>query len=221
VLPLAWSLVPPAVRRRAAPALVVLLAVHLTWGAHRHLLNARLVAFPPDEMREAATWIAENGEPGDVVFHAHWDNFGPLFAHNRTSRYLGGMDPIFQYAHDPGLYWEHFFLSGDLVVEYTCNAFPCYEGEATATWSAIRHHFGARWVLVEPARNPKLTLFLLNDANFELALETQHEAVFRVLDPPYPPPPGDGGPEEAAVPPAGPAAPLVARVACARRHAWR
>jgi len=195
VLPLAWTVVPASVRRRALPALGLLLAGHMVWGGQRHLLNAKLVAFPPDELREAATWIAENGEPGDVVFHAHWDNFGPLFAYNRTSRYLGGMDPIFQYAHDPGLYWEHFFLSADLVVEYTCDAFPCYEGKATATGAAIRDHFGARWVLVEPARNPKLTLFLLNDPNFELALETQHEAVFRVLPPAgLPPEAGAGDP---------------------------
>lgn len=184
-LPLVWTyLIPARARRRALPILGVLLAGHLAWAAQRHLLNARVVAFPPDAMAEASTWLAANASPGDVVFHAHWDNFGPLFAYNRTSRYLGGMDPIFQYAHDPGLYWEHFFLSGDLVVEYTCDAFPCYEGTATETWEAIREHFGAAWVLVEPARNPKLTAYLLGSAGFRLAHETRHEAVFRVLPPP-------------------------------------
>ena len=190
LLPLTWSfLVPAAARRRAVPALAILLSGHLVWAGQRHLLNARLVALPPDAMAEAATWLAENAEPGDVVFHAHWDNFGPLFARNRASRYLGGMDPIFQYAHDPGLYWEHFFLSADLVVEYTCDAFPCYEGRATATGPAIRDHFHARWVLVEPARNPKLTVHLLNDPLLQLVLETRHEAIFKVLGPDDPPPP--------------------------------
>lgn len=190
LLPLSWSfLVPATARRRALPALAILLAGHLVWAGQRHLLNARFVALPPDAMAEAAAWLAENAEPGDVVFHAHWDNFGPLFAHNRASRYLGGMDPIFQYAHDPGLYWEHFFLSADLVVEYTCDAFPCYEGTATATGPAIRDHFHARWVLVEPVRNPKLTAHLLSDPLFERVLETRHEAIFRVLEPDDPPPP--------------------------------
>ena len=201
-LPLSWTrLVPAEARRRALPVLGILLAAHVVWGAHRHVLNARLVALPPDAMAEAAGWLAEHAEPGDVVFHAHWDNFGPLFARNRVSRYLGGMDPIFQYAHDPGLYWEHFFLSGDLVVEYTCDAFPCYEGTATSTWEAVRAHFGARWALVEPARNPKLALHLLRDPGFELVLETRHEAIFKVRDsagptPQEPPPP--------AASPAGP-----------------
>jgi len=202
LLPLAWTwLVPPPARRVARRVLAVLLAAHLAWGAHRHVLNTRFVALPPDAMAEAAAWLAEHGRPGDVVFHAHWDNFGPLFARNRVSRYLGGMDPIFQYAHDPGLYWEHFFLSGDLVAEYTCDAFPCYEGTATSTWEAVRAHFGARWVVVEPVRNPKLTLHLLDDPGFELMLETRHEAIFRVRDSAVP------TPQEPPVPTASPAGP--------------
>lgn len=183
-LPLVWGLAAPRpLMRRAAPYLTVLLAGHLIWGAQRHLLNARFVAFPADTMAEVASFLESAAQPGETVFHAHWDNFGPLFAHNRTQRYLGGMDPIFQFAHDPGLYWEHFFLSGDLVQEYTCDAWPCYDGTATDTWEAIRHHFESRWVVVEPARNPKLTRYLLDDVRFALALETQHEAVFRLLDP--------------------------------------
>jgi len=201
MLPLSWTyLIPAAARRGAVPVLAILLVGHLAWGAQRHLLNARLVALPPDAMAEVAGWLADRAEPGDTVFHAHWDNFGPLFARNRVSRYLGGMDPIFQYAHDPRLYWEHFFLSGDLVVEYTCDAFPCYDGTATSTWEAIRRHFGARWVVVEPARNPKLTRHLLGDPGFELVLETRHEAIFMVRDSAGPTP----QPPEPVASPAGP-----------------
>jgi hypothetical protein len=194
LLPLAWThLVPAGARRRVAPALALLLVAHLVWGAQRHQLNARFVAEPPDRLAEAAAWLAANSEPGDVVFHAHWDNFGPLFARNRLNRYLGGMDPIFQYAHDPGLYWEYFFLSADATTDYTCDAFPCFDGEATATWSAIRHHFGARWVVVEPARNPKLTRFLEDQELFRPVLRTQREIVFEVVIPDYPPPPAAPG----------------------------
>jgi hypothetical protein len=180
-IPLAWHSYAPVARRRVTIAFALLLMAHVPWAARRHLLNARFVAFPPDLMVDASDWLEANSAPGDIVFHAHWDNFAPLFASNRRNHYLGGMDPIFQFAHDPALYWEYFYLSGDLVTEYTCDAFPCHEGTATETHVAIRDHFGARWVLVEPRRNPKLTAELLGHPGFALAHETRGEAIFRVL----------------------------------------
>lgn len=182
--PIAWRwMVPPPARRRVTLAALALLVVHLPWAARRHELNVTYVARPPDTLEDAALWLRANSSEGEVVFHAHWDNFGPLFARDDVNGFLGGMDPIFQYAHDPGRYWEHFFLAEDLIQDYTCDAFPCYEGTATDTYTAIRDHFNARWVLVEAVRNPKLTEHLLADERFVLAHETAHERIFRVLDP--------------------------------------
>jgi len=188
-IPLAWRSYTPVARRRVTIAFAVLLVAHGPWAARRHLLNASLVAFPPDLMVEASDWLEANSAPGDIVFHAHWDNFAPLFASNRRNHYLGGMDPIFQFAHDPARYWEYCHLSGDLVTEYTCDSFSCHEGTATETHVVIRDHFGARWVLVEPRRNPKLTAELLGHSGFELAHETPGEAIFRVLTVAGPSPP--------------------------------
>ncbi len=182
-LPFAWSLTgAPGRRRWVLPVAAVLLAAHLAWGAWRHSLNVELVAFPGDALAEAAEFLESNSAPGDVVFHARWDNFGPLFARNRTNHYLGGMDPIFLLAHEPASYWEFFYLSADLNVEWTCDAFPCAEGSMTDSYLVLRDHFDARWVLVEPRRNPRLSLHLLNDPRFELALETPREAVFEIVD---------------------------------------
>lgn len=158
-----------------------LLLLHLGWGATRHRLNVDLVSFPATTMEEVGAFLEAESAPGEVVFHARWDNFGPLFAANRSNHYLGGMDPIFQYAHDPRSFWEFFYLSSDVNTDWTCDAYPCQDGIATDTHTALRDHFGARWVVVEPVRNPRLTLFLLNDDRFRLALETQHEALFEVL----------------------------------------
>jgi hypothetical protein len=182
-LPLLWAAATKGPARKwVVGAGLVMLAVHLPWAVHRHRLNVELTAFPANTLVEAADWLAANTPPGDVVFHARWDNFGPLLAHNRSNRYLSGMDPVFQYSHDARLYWEFFWLSANIHDRWTCDAFPCHEGTATDTHEVVRHHFGARWVLVQPLRNPKLTLFLLEDPRFEMVLETQHEAVFQVLD---------------------------------------
>ena len=178
---LASVVVTPERRRALRGPLTVILLGYLAWGGWRHSLNVRYVSFPANTLQEVSAFLATNSDPGDMVFHAKWDNFGPLFAHNRTNVYLGGMDPIFQLAHDPRAYWEFFYMSMDVNVAWTCDAFPCSAGTATDSHEVIREHFGARWILVEPRRNPRLTLHLLNDPRFSLALETQREAVFEVL----------------------------------------
>ncbi len=159
------------------------IAVHLGWATHRHLLNVERVSFPSTTMKEVSDFLAAESRPGDVVFHARWDNFGPLFAFNRSNLYLGGMDPIFQFAHDPRAFWEFFYLSSDVNTEWTCDAFPCQDGVATDTHTALLQHFGARWIVVEPRRNPRLSLYLLGHDDFRLALETQKEALFEIIDP--------------------------------------
>jgi hypothetical protein len=178
--------------RSLRAAVGVILGCYLAWGGWRHSLNVRQVAYPGDTLREVATFLAENSERGEVVFHTRWDQFGPLFAHNRHNRYLGGMDPIFQFAHDSRAYWEFFYLSVDATDEWTCDAWPCATGAATDTHQVLQDHFGAVWVVTEPRRNPRLSLYLLEDPRFELALETAHEAVFEVLDS-DPPTSGEGG----------------------------
>lgn len=182
---LAVALLSPAVagraRRWAALAGGALLLVHLPWAAYRHSLNARIVAFPPDLLSGAAAWLAAYSEPGDIVFHARWDNFGPLFARNRHNRYLSGMDPIFFHRHDERRYWEFFFLSADATTDYTCDAFPCAAGTATGTHEVLRDHFDARWVVVEPQRNPKLAAWLRSAEGFRLGVDTGREVVFEVV----------------------------------------
>jgi hypothetical protein len=184
VLPLTWTYLVGLDGKRSWRALfAVLCAANVAWGAGRHLVNVERVSFEADTMEEVAGFLEGASEPGDLVFHAHWDNFGPLFARNRTNVYLGGMDPIFQFSHSPQLYWEYFYISADVNVEWTCDAFPCADGVATDTYDVLRDHFGARWVVVEPRRNPRLSLYLLNDRRYALRLETRSEAVFEVLEP--------------------------------------
>jgi hypothetical protein len=181
-LPFLWTRATPLARRRDVRAVAALvIATHLVWVAWRHSVNTERAASRPDAMAEVARFLEASSVPGDIVFHARWDNFGPLFAHNRSNRYLGGMDPIFQLAHDPRLFWEFFYISADIHVEWTCDAFPCASGGATETHRVLTDHFGARWVVVEPHRNPRFARYLLNDAGYRLALETGREAVFEVL----------------------------------------
>ena len=53
----------------------------------------------------AAKWLAKNTREGAVVYHPVWSHFADLFFWNRHDRYLGGMDPMFQWAVSPENYW--------------------------------------------------------------------------------------------------------------------
>jgi len=178
---LATHLTPREQRGGMKRALLLAVPLLFAWSLWRNALNVQFVAQPPDHLAQVATWLEEASEPGDLVFNTHWDTFGPLFARNRTNRYLGGMDPIFQYARDPRAYWSFHHLSTDVATTVTCPYDDCTPEQVVDTWEAMRRDFGARWVLVEPRRNPRLSLFLLEDPRFRLALETQREAVFEVL----------------------------------------
>jgi len=172
----------PAARRKAVSrALIAAVPLLFAFALWRNDLNVRYVAQVPDTMEEVATWLAQNSRPGDLVFNTHWDTFGPLFARDRVNRFVGGMDPIFQYDRSPDLYWEFHHLSTDAMAPVTCPEPTCTEANIRDTHTVLEDDFGARWVLVEPRRNPRLSLYLLNDPRYGLALETQREAVFEVL----------------------------------------
>jgi len=49
--------------------------------------------------RAAAGWIRDNVPAGEIVFHADWDDFAPLFFYAPEQRYLVSFDPYFFYMH--------------------------------------------------------------------------------------------------------------------------
>ena len=150
------------------------------WSVRRNDLNARFIAIQPDRLEAAATFLADASEPGDLVFNTHWDAFGPLFARNRVNRYLGGMDPIFQYTADARRYWLFHHLSTGVATAVTCPAPTCAAGETIDTWQAVRGEFGARWILAEPARDGALIAWLDADPRFRRAFEGRDGVVFEV-----------------------------------------
>jgi hypothetical protein len=55
--------------------------------------------------KQSATWLAQNSNTGDVVFHSDWDDFPVLFYYDTTNAYIAGLDPTFLYRQDQVRYW--------------------------------------------------------------------------------------------------------------------
>jgi hypothetical protein len=136
---------------------------------------------PPDRLETAGRWLEEHSEAGDIVFNVRWFEFSPLFFWNQKNFYVGGLDPIFQYAYDPGLYWRCHHLSGKDSVAFTCGVPVCRDGTREDTYGALVKDFKARYVVVGKRLNPELYQFFAGDRRFEQTVDTPREAVFRIL----------------------------------------
>ncbi|HEY6510069.1 MAG TPA: hypothetical protein VIY56_18730, partial [Vicinamibacterales bacterium] len=166
-------------RAQAAGVLALVLAVLVPQALaryHARVQNARpLLAF-----RGASSWLAENTRPGELVFHAWWDFFPHLFYWNPRNHYLGGMDPLFQYAHDPTLFWKAHWLATDALPQLTCGKPACDAGELEDTALVLRRDFGASYVLVHRHQNPHLDAYLQADGGFLRVFDDGTDAVYRV-----------------------------------------
>jgi hypothetical protein len=89
-----------------ALALVVLAAVALrgATAVDESVLRQKWNAEPPDRARLPAEWLKQNTPPGTIVLNVNWWDFAAFFFWNTHNRYVGGLDPIFQYAYRQ--FWE-------------------------------------------------------------------------------------------------------------------
>lgn len=137
-------------------------------------------ASPPDRLRNVALWVGDHSVPGDIVFNLHWSHFSPLFFWNQKNYYVGGLDPIFQYEYNPGLYWKFHYLSADIIAEKTCGKIECAENELEDTHEVLVRDFGAKFIVFDKRDNPKVYALLENDPRFELGIESGNEVAFVV-----------------------------------------
>ena len=138
-------------------------------------------AWIPTHLKESSLWLKENSQPGEVVFHTSWDQFGSLFFWNQQNYYINGMDPIFMYAYNPSLYWKnHFMFTSDEAYNQTCGKIRCTKEEAEPTAKVLANDFKASYVVLRKAQNPKTYFFWLKENKFPLVFENKSEAVFKI-----------------------------------------
>ena len=97
-------------RRRALGAATLLAA--LAWGPYavEQLYfvwsQGPMVIWDPraEALPEPARWLAQNSQPGDLVYQDNWALFPFLFHYNHKNHYMVGFDPYFFYQYDPQRY---------------------------------------------------------------------------------------------------------------------
>lgn len=136
--------------------------------------------FRAETFQGVTDWLNKNSQLGEIVFNVHWDRFAQLFYGDKKNYYINGMDPIFEYAYDPALYWKTHFLAIDAGTSYTCGKVKCTADEVVPTYKVLKEDFNASYIVVEKRRNPKLTSYLLTSPDFQKVFEDIELILFKL-----------------------------------------
>jgi len=160
-------------------ALGAALVAGMFWsGLREHETEMPRHTYPPDRFKAAAAWVEAHSTPGEIAFHGHWDLFPDLFFWNAENRYIGGMDPIFQYAYDTELYWKAHHLWRGSSGNTTCGTPVCAPGLGEDTFTVLRRDFDASFLVLEKRRHAALYRYALGDPRFEVGFEDKDVVVF-------------------------------------------
>jgi hypothetical protein len=159
--------------------LIVLMVCRLV---NEHRSNMRRAGYEPYRLQEAAQALREHAAPGEVVFHAHWDLFPELFFWNPQNRYIGGMDPVFQYKYNPELYWKAHHIYTGQAGSRTCRTAVYDPAQCEDTYTVLRRDFGASYLVLEPRRHRALHAYARRDPRFALRFEDAEAAVFQLRE---------------------------------------
>jgi len=155
--------------------ILVITSFYSIYKTAASLMNS---AYPPERHKEAALWLKDNSNPGDIVFNVSWSRFSELFFWNQQNYYVGGLDPIFQYAYNPSLYWKYHYLATGLLTDRTCGADACTEEMLEDTYEVLKRDFDAKYVFLSKELKPELNQYLESDSRFKKTFDNGSETIF-------------------------------------------
>jgi len=135
---------------------------------------------PSITLYEGASAFLSHEAPNQIVLNTHWEQYPFLYFWNWQSRYVTGIDPTFLYRNSASRYWLWRHMSDDApatCAEQTCEGRPLLAPEE----AAIRE-FGARFIVVEQSKNPKLLTALRASSKAREAYQDSYLSVFEMLE---------------------------------------
>ena len=111
--------------------------------------------FMDNQYQPALQAISQQAQPGDRIFHAQWDEFPILLAHDQRLKYVAGMDPTFFYEADRALALDYFAL--------TINRASTTQEQV---WSVAHDRLQAKYALIDTERWPELAQIFAQDKRY-------------------------------------------------------
>lgn len=153
-------------RRALAPAVLLLFLLGplaLTLGQARDSVGRSKSA---DQYAQAAIWLADNAEPGEIVFQTDWDDFPRLFFYNARNIYTVGLDPTYLELQDAELFADWRAVT---------------RGEVEQPGEVIRDRFRASYVFTDLNHDEFLEQ-ASRDPLLQELYRDQYAAIFAVGD---------------------------------------
>lgn len=171
---------------KRTPKLGVALAVAACLGSGVQYVNDKRNLKPITHRFEgAAKWLARNTPEGAVVYHPVWSHFADLFFWNRHNRYLGGMDPMFQWAVSPENYWmtspihpKRYAgkIGPDNPAKSQAKEVPLYVG--------VPKFFGSKWIMCGFGDKQFLAALMADPKHYDLRFNDGSGYVFEIVNAP-------------------------------------
>ncbi len=167
---------------QASMTILVIITVFASfYSIYKTTISLKEQAYPPERHKEAALWLKDNSNAGDIVFNVSWSRFSELFFWNQQNYYIGGLDPIFQYSYSPSLYWKYHYLAVGLLTDKTCGADACTEEMLEDTYEVLKGDFNAKYVFLSKELNPEFNQYLESDSRFKKTFDNGNEAIFSLI----------------------------------------
>jgi len=167
----------------AAAIASVLLLVNMATGALRGDAAQMARTPTPARLQGAGLWLRAHAPPGAIVFNSVMGDFAELFYWDPDNRYVGGLDPIFQYAYSPQLSWKAQHITQADALPATCGEQECTAANREDIHTVLQRDFRAPYLAVDAELSAPLLAYLRTDPRFAIRYEDQQAAVVEVLTP--------------------------------------
>ncbi|MAG44273.1 hypothetical protein CL633_00055 [bacterium] len=151
-----------------SPIILLLIFSPFFYKDIQSIKNSYKNSFRFDKFASAASWLKENSNRGDIVFHSDWDEFPILFYHNDKNYYLVGLDPTFMYEYDNDLYQRWSDITTGQSAE---NLLP-----------TIKNIFGAKYVFVDIKQNEIFDHNLSNNFYFLEVFKSEEAKIYKIVN---------------------------------------
>ena len=152
VVPFAMLTVVAMIQGKMAPMILGTLAICANSGVTAFSYRNTMREKPRTglEMKAVSQYLAEHTKAGEIVFNPVWSHFPELFFWNQHNYYINGMDPIFAYQFDKGLYWKQTISGNGREPGFTGSRDPglanSYPEEPL--YVVLPRDFRTRWIVM-------------------------------------------------------------------------